>query len=85
MAEITQAGLIRGWVHVKSPTGTWESEGVRHFAQLPAVGEHFITGRGSEWCQARVIVHLPSEVEGADSDAEIYAVKVSSKEVLASG
>lgn len=74
-------GLARVWVHTKkSPRAQWQSEGLRYFARVPTVGEHFTLASGSPWYEVTLVVHLPWQ--GADSEAEVYALEADDKRAM---
>jgi hypothetical protein len=63
------------WIHTKeSPEARWESRGTKRFLRLPTVGEQVKLDYDSFEYQITSVVHLPFEL--ADSDAELFAVKV---------
>lgn len=55
----------------------WNDESLQ-FATLPSVGEYVVTSVSSPWYRVELVVHTPFPCE---SDAEVYAVKVDSKEI----
>jgi hypothetical protein len=82
MAKKNQAAIVplRIWVHAKRSKGTaFESEGLRPFARVPALGEHFVLGHDSPWFKVVVVFHC---LPGSDSDVEIYGLEVDGRQTL---
>lgn len=73
------SGSVSVFVHIPDGRGNWRNER-RAFARVPSIGEHLVLSDRGNWHQVRVVVHCP--FEGADFDAEIYAVPADHVQVI---
>ncbi len=72
----------RVWVHAQRRSGgPFESEGLRDFSRSPVAGDHFVLdGPTGDRFRVTLVVHLL--FPDADSDMEVYAIKVDDKEMF---
>ena len=73
--------MAKIFVHVRdNASEMWKNEPMV-FQRIPSVGEHVVLSATSAWYRVETVVHCP--YEGAEFDAELYAIKVDHLQVIA--
>ena len=68
------------FVHVKDSVDDLWTNQQMEFDRIPGVGEYVVLKFDSPWYEVHLVVHCP--YEGAEYDAEIYAVRVNHLEEI---